>query len=180
MENQNKRVVYIHSSCAVLNLNIIFPFYLPLFWLFLFSSSYYKFASLFHSMHIFPIQKKFSLSLSLSLSQFFFFKIYVGFFIIIFLAFLPQIDEYFYFFQNSTYCQVLRIFLEFYFLKMFIVKLELSNCRKLLFTFCQARSIESQTQLNKARVDCFFADFSNLAQAHMMCRVLCFALSIKR
>ena len=66
MENENKSVVYIYSSWAVLNLNIILPFYLPLFWLFLSSSSYYKYAILFHSMHIFPIQKK------LSLSQFFF------------------------------------------------------------------------------------------------------------
>ena len=55
---------------------------------------------------------------------------------------------------------------------MFIVKLESSNCRKLLFTFCKARSIE-------ARVECFSADFSNAAQAYMTCRVLCFALSIK-
>ena len=178
MENQNKSVVYIYSSQAVINLNIILPFYLPYFGFFY---SHHLIINLpldlFHSMHIFPIQKG---SHTLSLSLNFFFSFFVGFIIIIFLAFLPQIDEYFYFFQNSTYCQVLRIFLEFYFLKMFIVKLELSNCRKLLFTFCQARSIESQTQLNKARADCFFADFSNLAQAHMMCRVLCFALSIKR
>ena len=31
----------------------------------------------------------------------------------------------------------------------------------------------------KARADCFSAKFSNLAQARLTCRVLCFALSIK-
>ena len=87
MENQNKSVVYIYSSWAVLNLNIIFPFYFLLFWLFLFSSSNYKFATLFHSTYIFPIQKK-ALSLSLSLTKFF--PFFVGFIIIImFISFLP-------------------------------------------------------------------------------------------
>ena len=62
---------------------------------------------------------------------------------------------------------------------MFIVKLESSNCRKLLFTFFKARSIENQTRSIEARADCFSADFSNSAQAHITCRVLCFALSIK-
>ena len=62
---------------------------------------------------------------------------------------------------------------------MFIVKLELSNCRKLLFTFCKARLIENQTRSIEARADFFSVDFSNSAQAHMTCRVLCFALSIK-
>ena len=65
MENQNQSVVYIHSSGVVLNLNIILPFYLPLFLNLFISSSYYKFASLFHSMHIFSYTKKSSLSLSL-------------------------------------------------------------------------------------------------------------------
>ena len=55
---------------------------------------------------------------------------------------------------------------------MFIAKLESSNCRKLLFTFCKSRSIE-------ASAECFSAEFSNSAQAHMTCRVLCFALSVK-
>ena len=55
---------------------------------------------------------------------------------------------------------------------MFTVKLESSNCRKLLFTFCKARSIETHAE-------CFFAEFSNSTQAYMTCRVLCFALSIK-
>ena len=32
----------------------------------------------------------------------------------------------------------------------------------------------------KARADCFSAKFSNLAQARLTCKVLCFALSIKR
>ena len=62
----------------------------------------------------------------------------------------------------------------------FCVKLELSNCRKLLFNFCKARSIENQTQSIEDRTDCFSAEFSNSAQAHMTCRVLCFASSIKR
>ena len=31
----------------------------------------------------------------------------------------------------------------------------------------------------EARADYFSAEFSNLAQARLMCRVLCFALSIK-
>ena len=70
MENKNKSVVYIYSSWAVLNLNIILPFYFLLFWLFLFSSSNYKFATLFHSMYIFPIQKRF-LSLSLKIFSIF-------------------------------------------------------------------------------------------------------------
>ena len=55
---------------------------------------------------------------------------------------------------------------------MFIVKLELSNCKKLLFTFCKARLIEASAK-------CFSAKFSNSAQAYMTCRVLCFVLSIK-
>ena len=58
-------------------------------------------------------------------------------------------------------------------LKVYLcVKLELSNCRKLLFNFYKARLIE-------ARANYFLAKFSNSAQAHMTCRVLCFALSIK-
>ena len=52
-------------------------------------------------------------------------------------------------------------------------KLESSNCRKLLFNFCKARSIET-------RADCFFCRFFNLAQAHITCRVLCFASSKKK
>ena len=67
MKCQNKSVVYIYSSQAVLNLNIILPFYLPYF------ASFYSHhliinlpLDLFHSMHIFPIQKMLSLSLSLS------------------------------------------------------------------------------------------------------------------
>ena len=52
------------------------------------------------------------------------------------------------------------------------IKLESSNCRKLLFNFYKARLIE-------AHVDCFFCRISNSAQAYMTCRVLCFALSIK-
>ena len=56
---------------------------------------------------------------------------------------------------------------------MFIVKLESSNCKKLLSTFYKARSIE-------ARVECFSVEFSNPAEALMTCRVLCFASSIKR
>ena len=55
---------------------------------------------------------------------------------------------------------------------MFIVKLESSNCKKLLFTFCKAQLIEPSAK-------CFSAKFSNSAQAYMMCRVLWFALSIK-
>ena len=53
------------------------------------------------------------------------------------------------------------------------VKLESSNCRKLLLNFCKAQSIEAHT-------DYFFCRFSNSAQTHLTCRVLCFALSIKR
>ena len=60
------------------------------------------------------------------------------------------------------------------------IKLELSKCRKLLFNFCKARLIENQTQLIEARVDCFSAEFSNSTQVHLTCRVLCFALGIKR
>ena len=37
---------------------------------------------------------------------------------------------------------------------MFNVKLESSNCRKLLFNFCKARSIET-------RADCFSVEFFN-------------------
>ena len=53
------------------------------------------------------------------------------------------------------------------------VKLESSNCRKSLFNFYKARLIE-------ARADCFSTEFSNSAQAHMTCRVLCFTSNIKR
>ena len=53
----------------VLTLHIIFPIYLPLFCLFLFSSSYSKFVTLSHFMHILLSHtKRFTLSLSLSLS----------------------------------------------------------------------------------------------------------------
>ena len=88
MKNQTKVLsiyiyIYIYSSWAVLTLHIILPFHLPLSWLFLFPLSYYKFFTLSHSMHIFPIQKK-VISLSLSLSQIFFFSFFVGFFIFIF------------------------------------------------------------------------------------------------
>ena len=84
MENQNKGVVYIYSSWVVSTLHIILPLYLPLFWLFLFPFSYYKFATLFHFMHTFLIRKRLflshththTLSLSLSLSLKFFFFIF--------------------------------------------------------------------------------------------------------
>ena len=59
------------------------------------------------------------------------------------------------------------------------VKLESSNCRKLLFNFCKVQSIENQTRSIEARADYFSAKFSNSTQAHMTCRVLYFALSIK-
>ena len=66
-----------------------------------------------------------------------------------------------------------KVYSRFRLLKVYVcVKLESSNYRKLLFNFCKARSIE-------ACADCFSAEFSNSAQAHMMCRVLCFALNIK-
>ena len=91
MENQNKNFVYIYSSWAVLTLNYILPIYLLLFLFILFPTSYYKFATLSHSLHIFPIQKRLflppSLSLSLSPSQHFFFHFLLKFFI--FLASLP-------------------------------------------------------------------------------------------
>ena len=58
-------------------------------------------------------------------------------------------------------------------LKVYLyVKLESSNCIKLLLFFYKAQSIE-------ARADYFSAKFSNLARARVMCRVLCFALNIK-
>ena len=60
------------------------------------------------------------------------------------------------------------------------VKLESSNCRKLLINFYKAQSIKNQSRLIKACADCFSTEFSNSTQAHMTCRVLCFALSIKR
>ena len=42
-----------------------------------------------------------------------------------------------------------------------------------------ARSIENQTRSIEAYTYCFFAEFSNSAQARLMCRVFCFFLSIK-
>ena len=57
--------------------------------------------------------------------------------------------------------------------------LESSNCRKLLFNFCKALSIENLTRSIKTRADFYFCRIFNSAQAHMTCRVLCFALSIK-
>ena len=55
----------------------------------------------------------------------------------------------------------------------FCIKLESSVLQDLLCKFAWFdRSIE-------ARADCFSAEFSNSAQARWMCRVLCFALSIK-
>ena len=41
------------------------------------------------------------------------------------------------------------------------VKLESSNCRKLLFNFCNTRLVENQIWSIKARVDCFFYRISN-------------------
>ena len=106
MENQTKVLsiyIYIYSSWTVLTLHIILPFHLPLSWLFLFPSFYYKFVTLSHSMHIFPIQKRFSLSLSLS---------------IFFFHFL--LDSFFYL---CLYLRLMNIcFLEFYFLKVFYKK----------------------------------------------------------
>ena len=46
MENQNKNVVFIYSSWTVLTLNIILLIYFLLSWLFLFTTSYYKFVTL--------------------------------------------------------------------------------------------------------------------------------------
>ena len=59
------------------------------------------------------------------------------------------------------------------------VKLKLSNCRKLLFNFCKALSIENLTRSIKTRADFYFCRIFNSVQAHMTCRVLCFASSIK-
>ena len=54
------------------------------------------------------------------------------------------------------------------------IKLESSNYRKLLFNFCKAQLID------RSLCKFFFSvEFSNSAQAHMTCRVLCFASSIK-
>ena len=52
----------------------------------------------------------------------------------------------------------------------FYVKLELSTA-EFTVQFCLARSIETWAE-------CFSVEFSNLAQAHITCRVLCFVLSI--
>ena len=54
----------------------------------------------------------------------------------------------------------------------FDVSLELSNCRKLLFNFYKARSIES-------RASVIFCRIIKPAQAHMTCKVKCFTPSIK-
>ena len=43
------------------------------------------------------------------------------------------------------------------------VKLESSNCRKLLFNFCKAQSIENETRSIEIRANCFFIKFSNSA-----------------
>ena len=65
-------------------------------------------------------------------------------------------------------------------LKVYLyVKLESSNCRKLLFNFYKARSIENYTQSIEPRVDYFFYRISNSTQTHMTCRILRFASSIK-
>ena len=62
---------------------------------------------------------------------------------------------------------------------MFIMKLESNNCRKLLFTFCKAWSIENWTRSIETRAECFFCRISNSAQDHITCRVICFALITK-
>ena len=81
MENQNKNFVYIYSPWAVLTLNNILPIYLLLFLFILFPTSYYKFATLSHSEHIFSIQKRLFLPLSLSRPlNFFFFSFFVEIF----------------------------------------------------------------------------------------------------
>ena len=61
----------------------------------------------------------------------------------------------------------------------FIVSLELSNCRKLLFNF--ARLDRSKNRLDRSRIadQKFFAVFSNAVQALMTCRVKCFTPSMK-
>ena len=66
----NPRSLIQPSETLPVELTGTHPIYLSLFWFFLFSSFYYKFFTLSHSMHIFSIQKK---VLSLSLSIFFFF-----------------------------------------------------------------------------------------------------------
>ena len=102
--------------------------------------------------------------------------------------------------KNNLICQVLRIqnlnVLElqyvmlanhdqnlesrFRLLKVWLcVKLESSNCRKLLFNLCKARLIKNQTQLIEVHAECFFCRISNSAQAHTTCRVFCFASSMK-
>ena len=67
MENQNKSVVYVNSSWAVLNLNIILPFYLPLFCLFLSHPLIINLPVFSILCIFFPIQKKLFLSLSLKI-----------------------------------------------------------------------------------------------------------------
>ena len=62
MKNQNKSIVYTYSSWAILTIHIIFPLYLLLFCLFLFSSSYYKFATLLFYAYFSHIKKVISLS----------------------------------------------------------------------------------------------------------------------
>ena len=61
----------------------------------------------------------------------------------------------------------------------FNVRLESSNCRKLLFN--SARLDQLKNRLDRARIadHKFSAVFSNTAQAHMTCRVKCFTPSIK-
>ena len=64
-------IVYTYSSQTILILHITLSLYLPLFGFFLFSSSYYKFVTLFHFMLIFPTQKGYFLPPSLSLTLIF-------------------------------------------------------------------------------------------------------------
>ena len=61
----------------------------------------------------------------------------------------------------------------------FKVRLESSNCRKLPFIFCKARSIENYTRSIENRGSGIFCRISKPAQAHMTCRVKCFTPSIK-
>ena len=113
-------ILFYHFISSLLLTLISFFHYLfifLLFWLFLSPSSYYKFANLFHSIHILSHKKVVTLSLSLSLMFFFSFGSFLK---KIFFVYLLYIDEFpcsleLYYYSLSLSLSYIYIYIFFFF-----------------------------------------------------------------
>ena len=61
----------------------------------------------------------------------------------------------------------------------FLCKVRIKLLQDLLCKFAWLDCLRIRLDPIESRADCFFCRISNSAQAHLMCRVLCFVLSIK-